>query len=325
MILSIDDAAGIVERGIAELPIPGEPAELYNPIRYILSIGGKRLRPSLVLVSCNLFTDKLQQAIPVALAVEVFHNFTLLHDDIMDKAPLRRNKPAVHEKWGENTAILSGDVMSILTYKILQDLPAGKLKTVLAIFNQTAIQVCEGQQQDMNFETRDDVRVEEYIEMIGRKTAVLIAACLQMGAVMGGSSLSDARNLFEFGHQLGIAFQLRDDWLDVYGHQEKVGKMIGGDIVANKKTFLLIRAIELADEETLEDLRNLMLQKHKKADEKVRRVKGIFDRLNVSAMARDQMENYYQKALHHLDQVSVPQARKRVLRQFAKNLMGRDY
>ncbi len=307
------------------MAFPETPPELYDPIRYILSIGGKRLRPSLVLVSCSLFSDKPVQALPAALAVEVFHNFTLLHDDIMDRAPMRRNQPTVHEKWNENVAILSGDVMSIWAYTLLSEIPANKLKPVLRLFNQTAIEVCEGQQMDMNFESRNDVKVEEYIRMISLKTAVLLASCLQMGAMLGGSSVSDGRELYQFGLNLGIAFQLKDDWLDTFGDQEKVGKRIGGDILADKKTFLLIKASELATGEKAKKLRQLTGNDRIPEEKKIAGVREIYDELDISGLALKEMDRYYKKALAHLAKVMVPSNRTRFLRKFAEDLMGREY
>jgi len=242
----------IVEKYLKEIELKTEPRELYEPVKYILEIGGKRIRPSLVLAAYNLFKNDVETAINPALALEVFHNFTLLHDDIMDKADLRRNQQTVHKKWNENVAILSGDTMSIKAYELLSKIPAEFLSEVLQAFNKTALQVCEGQQLDMNFESRLDVSVEEYLEMIRLKTSVLIAVSLKIGAIMAGALRNDVHKLYDFGLNLGLAFQLQDDYLDAYGDVQAFGKKIGGDIVANKKTFLLIKALETSDKETSE-------------------------------------------------------------------------
>jgi len=228
------------------------PVELYEPINYIMSLGGKRLRPCLLLMACDMFGGDVEQALAPALAIEVFHNFTLMHDDIMDKAPLRRGKPTVHEKWNANTAILSGDVMMVESNKLIMQVKDNILRPVLDVFNDTAVGVCEGQQIDMNFETRQDVQIDEYINMIRLKTAVLVGGALKMGALVGGADDAEGTLLYNFGEQLGIAFQLQDDILDVYGDPKKFGKQVGGDIISNKKTYLLIKALELAKGDTLE-------------------------------------------------------------------------
>ena len=322
---SLDEAADMVEKGLAAIKLPAGPAELYDPIRYVLSGGGKRLRPSLVLAACSLFSEKPRQALPAALAVEMFHNFTLVHDDIMDHAPVRRNKPTVHRKWNQNVAILSGDVMSVLAYHLLAGIPSGLLGPVLRIFNKTAIEVCEGQQMDMDFETAQEVTEEEYIRMIGLKTGSLLAASLQMGAILGGSSTSDANALHAFGLNLGISFQLRDDWLDVFGDPEKFGKRTGGDILSDKKTFLLIKAMELARGTVREELLSLIGNKKVPAREKVGRVKDIYLQLNIGKITREKMEVYYKKATGSLEEVNVTEQRKRILKKFAGELMEREH
>jgi len=321
---SFEDAAGMVEEGLSVLKLPAAPAKLYDPIRYVLSGGGKRIRPSLVLAACSLFSDKPRQAMPAALAVEIFHNFTLVHDDIMDHAPVRRNKPTVHRKWNRNIAILSGDVMSVLAYHLLSGVPSRRLTQVLRIFNKTAMEVCEGQQMDMDFENAREVSEEEYIRMISLKTGSLLAASLQMGAVLGGSTASDADALHACGLNLGISFQLRDDWLDVFGDPEKFGKRTGGDILSDKKTFLLIKAMELARGSVREELYSLIGNKRVPDKEKVGRMKDIYLQLNIGQITRDKMAVYYRKASASLEQVNVTEQRKRILKKFAGELMERD-
>ena len=242
----LEDLQSIISEAVQKLDFPGYPAKLYEPISYILSLGGKRMRPALLLMACELFGGDVNKAISPALAIEVFHNFTLMHDDIMDNAPLRRGKTTVHERWNKNVAILSGDVMLIEGYKLMMQVEDRLLRPILDIFNTTAVGVCEGQQLDMEFETRDVVDINEYINMIRLKTAVVLGGALKIGALIGGAPAKDADLLSQFGVQLGVAFQLQDDILDVYGDPEKFGKQVGGDIISNKKTFLLIKALELA-------------------------------------------------------------------------------
>ncbi|MFD2146371.1 polyprenyl synthetase family protein [Mucilaginibacter antarcticus] len=243
----LQDLQLLIDKAVTELKYPDYPAELYDPIFYILSMGGKRMRPALLLMACDLFGGNVEKAMPPALAIEVFHNFTLMHDDIMDKAPLRRGRTTVHEKWNQNAAILSGDVMLIEGYKLMMQVEDRFLRVILDIFNNTAVGVCEGQQLDMDFEVRDDVKIDEYIYMIRLKTAVVLGGALKIGSILGGADMKDADLVAEFGENLGLAFQLQDDMLDVYGSPEKFGKQVGGDIIANKKTYLLIKALELAD------------------------------------------------------------------------------
>src|ERR1700744_2113013 len=258
----LPDRQEIINEEIQKLQFPSHPADLYEPIKYILSLGGKRMRPALLLMACDLFGGDINKAISSALAIEVFHNFTLMHDDIMDNAPLRRGKVTVHERWNPNVGILSGDVMLIEGYKLMMQVDEHLLRPILNIFNETAVGVCEGQQIDMEFETRHDVGIEEYINMIRLKTAVVLGGALKIGAIIGGASTEDAALLHTFGEQLGIAFQLQDDILDVYGNPEKFGKQVGGDIISNKKTYLLIKALERADKKQREELDNLLSLKH---------------------------------------------------------------
>ncbi|MBU2045104.1 MAG: polyprenyl synthetase family protein [Bacteroidetes bacterium] len=251
---SIQELQQIIDQAVKDTTYPSEPKELYEPISYLMALGGKRLRPAMVLMATDLFGGDIQEALAPALAVELFHNFTLMHDDIMDKAPLRRGQPTVHAKWNEAVAILSGDVMFVKAYKMMIQVKPDILSPVLEVFNQTAVGVCEGQQIDMNFERRAEVSIPEYVEMIRLKTAVLVGGALKIGALIGNASEKDAQLLYEFGENLGIAFQLQDDILDVYGDPEKFGKQVGGDIISNKKTFLLIKALELAEGETAKSL-----------------------------------------------------------------------
>jgi geranylgeranyl diphosphate synthase, type II len=265
------EAQSLIEKHIRTLSIPEQPAELYEPVKYILSLGGKRIRPALVLMSCDLFAGAVESALMPAMAIELFHNFTLLHDDIMDRSELRRGKPTVHMKYNGNIAILSGDVMSILASRLMNQAPGAILYTVHDIFTQTAMQVCEGQQVDMNFEQKLVVSEQEYLHMIELKTAVLIAASLKIGATLGGSSQKDADDLYEFGRSLGIAFQLQDDLLDTYGDPDIVGKKLGTDIVDNKKTFLMMKALENASSEQKKELIGWLSKTEFDPDEKIKK------------------------------------------------------
>ena len=322
--LRFEEAQQMVNHELENYSIDRFPEELYDPVRYILSIGGKRLRPALVLMTCSVFNDAVHKAIKPALAIEFFHNFTLLHDDIMDHSNIRRGHQTVHERWNPNTAILSGDVMSILSYKIISESDDQILKDLLQLFNLTALQVCEGQQYDMNFESRMDVAVGEYLKMIELKTAVLIAASLKAGAISGGADLLDAELLYEFGMNLGMAFQIRDDFLDVYGDPEKFGKKIGNDIVTNKKTFLLIQALELSDPEMKARLMDLLGQENINPELKIREVTNIYQKLGIDSISADLAQSYYDKSIHYLDRVGAEAARKENLAKFAEELMNRD-
>jgi len=318
-------AQEIINHEISALDFNREPKELYEPVNYILSIGGKRIRPALVLMACSLFSDQITHAVRPAIALEIFHNFTLLHDDMMDNSVLRRNQPTVHEKWNRNIAILSGDIMSILSYKYISYCPSGMLPTVLELFTETALEVCEGQQYDLNFETRNNIDVEDYLKMIELKTSVLIAASLKLGAILGGASLADADLLYEFGRNLGIAFQLRDDMLDVYGDTDKFGKKIGMDILANKKTYLILKTMEIADNKTGSQLSELISSRDFNPEEKINRVINIFDQLGIKELTIKKSEEYYEHALKTLDMVSVDQKSKSALKEFAMLLMDREH
>jgi len=317
------EAQNLVEKHIQNLSIPDTPPELYEPVRYILSLGGKRIRPALVILACDLFDGEVASALIPAVAIEVFHNFTLLHDDIMDRSELRRGSPTVHIKYNENVAILSGDVMSILASRLMNQAPAAVVNVVHEVFTHTAMQVCEGQQMDMNFEELLSVREEEYLTMIELKTAVLIAVSLKIGAILGGSSQRDAEDLYEFGRNLGIAFQLQDDLLDTYGDPLVMGKNRGTDIVDNKKTFLVIQALEAAKGPQKEKLIGWLKEENFDPKKKIKAVTSIFDALNVKEVTEKKIRNYYQQALTNLENLNRPEEQKTELYNFASFLMNR--
>ena len=313
-----------VEKAIANINWVQEPTGLYQPIDYVLSLGGKRIRPVLTLLACKLFSDDEKQALSTALAVEVFHNFTLLHDDVMDRADTRRGKPTVHKKWNDNTAILSGDAMLIKAYQLLQQAPADKLPVLLDLFSKTAIEVCEGQQYDVDFENDLAVQLPQYIEMIRLKTAVLLAAALKMGAIIGGASQQDADALYHYGINLGLAFQLRDDYLDSFGDPAVFGKKIGGDICCNKKTFLMITALQTASEEQ----RNELLQWIGCTDatcheQKIKAVLNIYQNLQIDIRCEEAIRAYFEKSVGSLKDVQLSDNKKDILIKFANDLMGR--
>ncbi len=300
---------------------PDDPATLYTPAEYILQLGGKRIRPVCVLMGNELFGDINPDTYYVATAIELFHNFSLIHDDIMDKAPLRRGMETVHTKYGESTAILAGDVMLVRAYEYLNKIGPEHLHKILALFNRTAKEVCEGQQLDMDFETKENVYLSEYIRMISLKTSVLLAASLQLGAIMGGAGESSQHHLYDFGKNLGIAFQIQDDYLDAFGNPEKFGKLIGGDIIANKKTFLLIHVLEKASPEQLKELQHLM--KNNPAD-KVEKVLQIFRDCKVDEWANALKEHYLQIALQNLEDTAVISSRKKSLLELAEYMIQRE-
>lgn len=324
MIYPISTLHLMVEEGIRKMPLDTEPIHLFEPIIYTMSLGGKRIRPMLLLMSANLFQEDVENLITPAVALEVFHNFTLLHDDVMDNADIRRGKPTVHVKWSDNTAILSGDAMLIEAYKYIATSPADKLQDVLHLFSQTAMEVCKGQQYDMDFEQRDDVSESEYIEMIRLKTAVLLACSLKMGALLSNASAKDADLLYDFGINIGLAFQLKDDLLDVFGDTAVFGKKIGGDIVSNKKTFLLIKALENADSAQREKLNTWIHATDFDPQEKIKSVTAIYEALNLKQISERLMDDYYQKGVQCLSEVSVSNDRKMELKAFAENLMYRE-
>ena len=321
--LNFEEAQQIIENELEKLPVDNTPPELYDPVRYILRLGGKRIRPAMTLMACSVFSDAVHPAIKPALAFEVFHNFTLLHDDIMDNAALRRGKTTVHEKWNTNIAILSGDVMSILSYRILAESEDQHLQDLLQVFTNTALMVCEGQQWDMNFESRLDVSVEEYLKMIELKTAVLIAASLKSGAITGGADNLDSDLMYEFGRNLGIAFQIRDDYLDVYGDPEVFGKKIGNDILTNKKTFLLIKALELSEGKINKELTGWLSRENFNPGEKINGMTEIFNTLEIDRISSELAAEHYEKAIQYLERVNVASERKIPLLDFAKDLIER--
>lgn len=312
----IDDRLEILE-------LPSQPSSLYDPIRYMLAVGGKRMRPILVLIGCEIFKGDIAKALSPAAAVEVFHNFTLLHDDIMDNAPLRRTKQTVHEKWNRNIAILSGDAMFVKSSQLLMQTDDIFIRRLMELFNKTALQVCEGQQYDMDFEIANDISLDDYLEMINLKTAVLLGCALQMGAIIGNASNENCIHLYETGRNLGMAFQIQDDMLDLYGSEEQFGKLPGGDIVSNKKTFLLLKTLQLADEKQRTALLDLL--NDKSIDEKLRvqKAKIIFDSLNILQHAEDAIEHYYTMAMLELNAVRVADENKQQLILLAQNLRVR--
>lgn len=299
--------------------------ELYDPVKYILELGGKRMRPVLTLMGTELFGGKLADSYNSALGIEVFHNFTLLHDDIMDEAPLRRGKQTVHEKWDVNAAILSGDVMFVQAFTLVTSCKTEYLRAVIDIFNVTAIEVCEGQQLDMEFETREDVTLEEYLEMIKLKTSVLVGCALELGAVLANAPKEDSRRLYDFGLNLGMAFQIMDDLLDVFGDAEVFGKQVGGDIITNKKTYLLLKALEEANEKQASELKWWMSNEAENVSEKVQAVTAIFEDLQVKEAAQKLMDRYYQKAIEALNLINVDEEKKEYFKGFADEIMQRVY
>jgi geranylgeranyl diphosphate synthase type II len=312
-----------VEHEIQKQKFGSQPPSLYEPIRYIMGLGGKRVRPLLTLLSYSLYKNNPRIIVPYATAVEVFHNFTLMHDDIMDKAPLRRGKPTVHEEWNINTAILSGDVMLVKVYDMLLGLDSETLKKVLPLFNNCAAGVCEGQQWDMEFESRDNVTQAQYINMIRLKTAVLLGFSLELGAVLAGAPKADQLLLREAGVQLGIGFQLKDDLLDVYADKQQFGKQVGGDIIANKKTFLLIKALEKASGNDKKELRQWLSDRKVNNRKKVIAVTALYDRLGIPALTEKRIKAYVEKGFDSLNHLSM-HANAGMLIQFAKDLAGRQ-
>jgi geranylgeranyl diphosphate synthase type II len=314
----------LIEKEIKKQAFGKKPDSLYEPIRYLMSIGGKRLRPLLTVLAYSLYKNDFKEVITYAIAVETFHNFTLMHDDIMDKAPLRRGKMTVHKKWNVNTAILSGDVMLVKVYEMFNKLEATKAKAIIQIFNTCAAEVCEGQQWDMEFEKMNSVTAKEYIQMIRQKTAVLLGFSLELGAILADAPKEDQKALREFGINIGIGFQLKDDLLDAYGDPKKFGKQVGGDIVANKKTYLLIKALEKANGKQKQELNTLLSAKKFNKQSKVKAVKTIYDSLEVPALASKKINHYFEKGFKSLSEVQVDVRRKNSLAIFAQELIGRQ-
>jgi len=300
------------------------PKNLYEPIEYILGLGGKKIRPVLTLLATDVFGANYKDALDAALAIEIFHNFTLIHDDIMDDAPLRRGNITVHEKWGVNRGILSGDAMMILAYQCLEGYSDSTFKKLNQIFSKTALEVCEGQQLDVDFETRSDVTNEEYLKMISLKTSVLIGCALKMGAIVANATDDDADKIYKFGLNLGIAFQLQDDYLDTFGNSRSFGKQVGGDIIENKKTLLFITALRLSDQRDKEKLLKLYAIKHQYNEDKIDNVKEIFNKYDVSSLIKLEISKYTTKAFEILETIDVASEKKQMLYSFGENLMTRN-
>ena len=316
-----------LEAEIKQQSLGDSPQELYDPIRYLMQLGGKRIRPVLCLLSYSLFKADWEKVVPTALSIEIFHNFTLMHDDIMDKAPLRRGKQTVHEKWNDNIAILSGDVMLVNAYQYLNQcdhLTLGEYQHLITRFNRTAAEVCEGQQMDMNFESRSTVTVDEYIEMIRLKTSVLIGLSMEMGGILAGVDTAKAKILYEIGECIGLGFQLKDDLLDVYGDPEKFGKQVGGDILANKKTYLLIRALETAQGEALKTLNNWLAATNPNPVEKVEAITQLYTDLGIRKETEAKINQYFDQAFQAIDQLNLQAAQQEALGKFLAGLVDRE-
>ncbi len=313
-----------IETEIQKLQFGEKPAELYAPLRYLMKLGGKRMRPFLSILAYYAFRNDWECMVRPALAVEVFHNFSLMHDDLMDNAPLRRNQATIHQKWNANTAILSGDVMLVEAYKLLEGIENQYFMPIFKLFNQTAKEVCEGQQFDMDFEKLASVSETEYLEMIRLKTAVLLGFSLQMGAILAGADQENQAYFYHLGIQMGIGFQLKDDLLDVYGEPDKFGKQVGGDIVENKKTFLLIKALENATGETKNQLISWLNQSHFEKTEKVKAVTEIYKQLNIKVLTEQKMQNYFDQAAQTLEKIRIEPEKKQLLKSFLEDLMERE-
>ena len=313
-----------VNEFIANLEIEREPKELYRPITYTLSQSGKRVRPVLCLMAYNMYKDDVENALYQAVAMETYHNYTLIHDDVMDRADIRRGKPTVAAKWGDNAAILSGDTMLVLAYELMTKSPDEKLRPMLELFTATAKEIGEGQQYDMEFETRENVTEQEYIEMIRLKTSVLMAACMKMGGIMAGADEDDQKNLYAYGETMGLAFQLQDDLLDVYGDTSVFGKKIGGDIVCNKKTFLLIKALELASPALRSELKEWMSKEQFDEKEKIARFTAIYNELGVRTLCEAKINELFAKCDEYIDKIALPAERKSNLKSFVDSLLNRN-
>lgn len=307
-----------------DFKIAKQPQSLYEPVNYILNLGGKRLRPILTLMSAELFGGDHKKALNAALSVEVFHNFSLIHDDIMDDAPLRRGKATVHEKWDLNTGILSGDAMLIMAYQLFENYDTTTFQALAKLFSKTALEVCEGQQYDMDFETRDDVTITEYLQMIEYKTAVLVGAAMQMGAIVAKADESDQMKIYDFGKNLGIAFQLQDDYLDAFGDPKTFGKQVGGDIIENKKTYLYLKALEFSNEEDSLQLEHLFGVNPSDATQKIETTKQVFLSSGAADATKQEIKNYTNKAFSVLEDLSISDENKQVLRDFGAHLMNRN-
>lgn len=323
--LNLNEIGQLVEKTLFSLELEKEPKELYGPIAYILSIGGKRIRPKMCLATYSLFSSKVDRDILYpAIALDVFHAFTLIHDDIMDKADMRRGQLTIHKKWNDNIAILSGDVMSIQAYEYMAYAPQEVLPAVMKVFTKTAIEVCEGQQYDMNFEDLPFITMEDYLKMIGLKTAVLIACSAKIGALIGGASEAQAQALYDFGYQLGIAFQITDDYLDVYADPNVFGKNVGGDITNNKKSWLLVKTMKEACGEDKEELNAILSLPEECAQEKISRMKALYAKLDIASAAEEEIEKYYSAALASLDKLDLDQEKRDIMEEFAHQIVKRQ-
>ena len=323
--LNLNEIGQLVEKTLFSLELEKEPKELYGPIAYILSIGGKRIRPKMCLATYSLFSSKVDRDILYpAIALDVFHAFTLIHDDIMDKADMRRGQLTIHKKWNDNIAILSGDVMSIQAYEYMAYAPQEVLPAVMKVFTKTAIEVCEGQQYDMNFEDLPFITMEDYLKMIGLKTAVLIACSAKIGALIGGASEAQAQALYDFGYQLGIAFQITDDYLDVYADPNVFGKNVGGDITNNKKSWLLVKTMKEACGEDKEELNAILALPEECAQEKISRMKALYAKLDIASAAEEEIEKYYSAALASLDKLDLDQEKRDIMEEFAHQIVKRQ-
>ncbi|MBQ9677803.1 MAG: polyprenyl synthetase family protein [Prevotella sp.] len=319
-----NEILNLVNHFLEQLPYERKPQSLYDPIRYVLSIGGKRIRPVLMLMAYNLFKEHPEEILMPACGLETYHNYTLLHDDLMDNADLRRGHETVHKRWNANTAILSGDSMLVLAYQRIAQVPAEKLADVLDCFTETALEIGEGQEYDMAFETRNDVREEEYVEMIRLKTSVLLACATKIGSILADAPSEDVNHLYKFGEQLGLAFQLQDDLLDVYGDPKVFGKAVGGDITSNKKTYMLINAYNRADERQRAELTRWVEAKTFNRDVKVAAVTRLYDEIGIRQLCEEKINYYFDQAAQYLAKVSVPDDRKQALRQYMEELLHRN-
>lgn len=313
-----------IEEALRNVPYPSKPEGLYEPIDYVLSMGGKRLRPTLLLMTCALYSDHPEQAMPAAIGIETYHNHTLLHDDLMDRADMRRGKPTVHKRWNDNTAVLSGDTMLIMAFRHIMNCPCARQAEMLRLFARSAQEICEGQQYDVNFENRTDVSEAEYLEMIRLKTSVLLACAVKMGALIGQAPDADADALYRFAEKIGLAFQLQDDYLDVYGDPAVFGKKIGGDILCGKKTFLLINALGRADADHKAQLLHLLADAEMPAQEKIAAVTDLYNRLDIPTLTLQAIDRFYDEARRELEKLSLPQDKWMPLWQYACSLLGRS-
>lgn len=323
--IKADEILKLVNDYLDNLPYDRKPASLYEPVRYVLSMGGKRIRPVLMLLAYNMFKDDPEHILMPACALETYHNYTLLHDDLMDNADLRRGHQTVHRKWDANTAILSGDSMLVLAYQRMAQCDAEKMPEVLALFTETALEIGEGQQYDMDFEQRNDVTEEEYIEMIRLKTSVLLACAMKIGAILAGASKEDADNAYRFGEKIGLAFQLQDDYLDVYGDTRVFGKAIGGDITSNKKTYMLINAFNRANQQQRSELEQWISAKEFDRDEKIAAVTRLYNEIGVDRLAQEKINFYFEESRKYLAAISVADERKAELTAYAQRMMKRQY